>query len=477
MNSTTADLEALFNCLVDGLASEEDERRLSELLRGDPEARRAYREFMSLHSALHWDYVAAAVSEPSCEPLAVRPRAPGRLRVTAHMRRTTIAAFVAGLIVASITALAVLRPFASTDKPSTVGEARDTTTGNRRASQADSIAALLVDEVGAEFAPGRSPDGVRFGPGEYELLAGIVHLRFTQGADVVLAGPARLDVKGAQRVRLGYGKVRVTAPPTAKGFTIETRNANYIDLGTEFGLRVDPRGGASDLYVFDGQVNVADPQSGKVLSEVAEGQTSRYVDGSVGVAPELNEKDFPTSGAIGYQRWRRHAEDLTQDPGLAAFFPFQKTPDESVLANRVGVDAMGDGRIEGARWMTGRWPGKDALLFDRDTDFVELEIAGEFQEMTIAVWLKVDRLDFGLNAILNSDGYDLGDIHFQLTRQGYPRGGVAVDGRFEDKVVGNSAPLGRWTHVASVLPTRTRSQQIFVNGVLTRERRYYIVDL
>jgi hypothetical protein len=203
-----------------------------------------------------------------------------------------------------------------------------------------------------------------------------------------------------------------------------------------------------------------------------DGQSSRYLNGTLAVAPKLNENDFPTPGAIGYQRWQQYAEKLRQDPGLLAFFPFEKTSDESVLANGVGEDAMGDGRIVGARWTTGRWPGKDALLLDRDSDFVEIDIPGEHQELTIAVWLKIDRLDFGLNAILNSNGYDLGDVHFQLTRQGYPRGGVVIKGRYEEKVMDNSVPLGRWAHVVSVLSSRSRSQQIYINGVLARERQW-----
>jgi hypothetical protein len=299
-----------------------------------------------------------------------------------------------------------------------------------------------------------------------------MHLRFAQGADVVLASPARLEVTDAQHIRLAYGKVRVTAPPTAKGFTVATRDADYIDLGTEFGLRVDRRSGASDLYVFDGQVNVADPQSGKILSEVTEGESSRNVDGVIGAAPQLQENEFPTSGLIGFQRWQQYEQELRQDKSLLAFFPFRKAADESVLVNGLGEDAMADGRIRGARWTSGRWPGKDALLFDRDTDFVEIDIPGEHQELTIAAWVKVDRLDHVFNAILNSDGYDLGDIHLQLTRQGIPRGGVAVEGSFEETIVGNSVPLGRWTHIVSVLSAPTRSHQIYVNGVLARERRW-----
>ena len=150
-----ADLEGLFNRLADGLASEADERTLAELLRVSAEARRAYREFMALHSALHWDYVAAAGPELLPPPAAPTPR-PGWL-----------AAFGAGVLLAGAAAVALflLRPVppaapeqsASPPKPD--------------APKADAIAALLVDGVGAEFAPGRAPDGVRFGPGEYENRA------------------------------------------------------------------------------------------------------------------------------------------------------------------------------------------------------------------------------------------------------------------------------------------------------------------
>ncbi len=135
----------------------------------------------------------------------------------------------------------------------------------------------------------------------------------------------------------------------------------------------------------------------------------------------------------------------------------------------MGVD---NGRIVGARWTTGRWPGKEALLFDRDTDYVQLEIPGTYRELSIAVWLKVDRFDFPLNTILNSDGYDLGDIHFQLTRQGYPRGGVVVEGPFEEKILEHSVSPGEWVHVASVLETKTRTQKIYVDGVLARQRKW-----
>ena len=58
------ELDRLLNELVDGTLSEVDEQRLAEILRADALARGQYRQFMALHADLHWDYAAAAVSQP-----------------------------------------------------------------------------------------------------------------------------------------------------------------------------------------------------------------------------------------------------------------------------------------------------------------------------------------------------------------------------------------------------------------------------
>lgn len=72
MNSDdSAELEALLNRLVDAEAPcEADVARLAELLRDNAAARRRYRHFMALHSALTWDYAAAAreASAASVQP-------------------------------------------------------------------------------------------------------------------------------------------------------------------------------------------------------------------------------------------------------------------------------------------------------------------------------------------------------------------------------------------------------------------------
>ncbi len=330
------------------------------------------------------------------------------------------------------------------------------------------ITALLVDEADASFASDRDPAEVKFGPGTYELQSGAIHLRFANGADMVLAAPAKLDIRDAFHTRLHYGKVRAMVPSTAHGFTIAAHDVDYEDIGTEFGLSVDPSTGNSDLHVFDGQVNVRRGDSSELLSSVLQGHSVRYVDGQATATQDIQPDEYLTPGAIGFLRWKTWKQELLKDPSLIGYFPFAEQDDISILANLKTDSGVTDGNISGARWVSGRWPGKRALLFDRDSDFVELTIPGEHQELTIAVWLQMDRFDNALNAIFNSNDWDDGDIHFQLTRQGLPYGdvngsSVALSNR---TWLGNPIPTAKWTHVVSVMSENERACRLYINGRL-----------
>ena len=198
----------------------------------------------------------------------------------------------------------------------------------------ENVAAILIDEAGAVFSQGKGPQGARFEAGEYDLLSGIVHLRFARGAELVLNGPAHWTVKDEMHAFVKHGKMRAIVPPSAKGFTISTPSAEYIDLGTEFGLDVDRNNGSSDLFVFDGQVNVTDKATNEVVEEVFEGASTRYVAGVAKTAPAFHSRNFTTPNQIGLIRWHEYARKMLHSPGLIAFFPFHRTLDDSERSNR-----------------------------------------------------------------------------------------------------------------------------------------------
>jgi hypothetical protein len=333
------------------------------------------------------------------------------------------------------------------------------------AGTAAGVTAMLVDEAGAVFAQPRQAGEVRFVPGAYELKSGTVHLRFVNGTDLVVEGPARFQIRDAFRTDLFSGRVRAIVPPTAHGFTVVTREVAYEDVGTEFGLSVDGTTGESQMHVFDGQVNLrSGDASGALLRSAFVGDSVGYREGRIEEVSDMDVGEFPSPGDIGHLRWAALRKERLADPGLIAWFPFERGGNASQLVNAARDHGVPDGRIAGARWATGRWPGKQALWFDRESDFVEIEIPGEFTELTVAVWLKVDRFEHEMNAIFNSNGSDAGGLHFQLNRLGLPRGGLLGVYRPVQRWVGHPVPMGKWVHVVSVLSLLQRRHVIFVNG-------------
>ena len=332
--------------------------------------------------------------------------------------------------------------------------------------------ARLVNEAGAVFANHRSPGDPGFNPGTYELKEGMVHLRFSSGADLVIEAPARFEIVDAMRTRIHWGQLRSIVPPTAKGFTIATDGVDFEDIGTEFGLRVERGTGASAMHVFEGQVNVRKEGSGALLESVEGGASVAYRRGVSEPLGDLRPGEFIAPGSIGFQRWKSEGEASLSDPGLIAFFPFARDAQQpGVLRNIARAGGIASGTIHGAHWVSGRWPGKDALLFDRLSDFAEIEIPGGFTELTIAVWVSIDRLDHTFNALFDSNGWEKGDLHLQVQRSGFPyvdiRDGVVHGG---GKGFGTGVPLGQWCHIAAVISPIAQTATVYVNGRLTYER-------
>lgn len=139
------------------------------------------------------------------------------------------------------------------------------------------------------IGPFRGDDGalVRVGHG-LEISAGLVRVRFENGASVTLEGPARCRIEGAGRVRLTSGRLLAHVPSSAIGFTVQTPVAQAIDLGTQFGVVVGSDG-APEFHVLEGTIRA---QNDRLPPELLTAdQASRYaVDGKTRQSiPAANE--------------------------------------------------------------------------------------------------------------------------------------------------------------------------------------------
>lgn len=133
-----------------------------------------------------------------------------------------------------------------------------------------------------------------------QLSSGFLRLVFDDGVEVTLQGPAQYEVLGLGKTRLTAGLLTATVPPGAEGFTVDTPEAEIVDLGTSFGINLQ-EDGISQVSVFDGEVEVTatnDPDT-RLLKE---GESIRVNAGknieSVEFDPKPFEKVWPISSGI-----------------------------------------------------------------------------------------------------------------------------------------------------------------------------------
>ena len=105
-------------------------------------------------------------------------------------------------------------------------------------SPAGDHVATLQSTAGATWWGTELPttSGSRLVPGTLRLHSGVVEIEFDDGANVVLQGPATLEIQSRDGGFLHCGKLLARVPPSAVGVTIKTPTALVVDLGTEFGI-------------------------------------------------------------------------------------------------------------------------------------------------------------------------------------------------------------------------------------------------
>jgi ferric-dicitrate binding protein FerR (iron transport regulator) len=273
--TTERDIRGLINGYLDDELTEGEHRELNAWLQADSEHAARFARAVMLHDRLQWEFRTAADRVSPAEPPAVPDIARAR-RPHVRVSRRSVAAMVAASL---LVALGLFSWWYRSGVPRTVRSV---------AQNSFATVASLVDVQWGEGAVLRR--GERIGTQVISLRSGAVRLQFDDGVEVTLQGPARYELMGAAATRLTSGLLTAAVPPAAKGFRIETPSAEVVDLGTAFGVQLDDDG-ASRVSVFDGEVEVALPESGE-RQRVSEGEAVRVENGRNIAAVAFDAGDF-----------------------------------------------------------------------------------------------------------------------------------------------------------------------------------------
>ena len=471
------DIVPLLGELVDGTLKADELEVLRARLAEDPQALAVYLKWMHLHALLSLDlqHSTGVSFTPPIDGGRANRRVSSR-RQFSHGRRWWIGAAVAA-IAASILFVVALLPgdqsaqtaatYATHPRPEAAVDPMDEF--NRLSADSIAVLANVADAIGPGVADLTVGSPIR--PGRFVIESGLVQLEFLSGANVVIEGPAELDLRSTKMIVCHRGKLRVRVPEQAKGFSVDTPHYRAVDLGTEFGVSVED-GDATEVHVFQGEVEVFDfnkaehdfsnraPETlriGNGLRTSGDGREDRTTaDSGKFVDIDRMMQILSQEGQKRYLAWQAQSKNWQTDPHVLLYYGMDgHKPSARVLQNSSASKLDGlYGAIVGCRWTEGRWPGKAALEFKGPEDRVRMNIPGEYRSITLSCWIRIDGFDRRLGSIFLTDGHDLGEAHWQFTNNGQLLLGVKADPQQSQEYLSESVlkptDLGRWMHLACV---------------------------
>jgi ferric-dicitrate binding protein FerR (iron transport regulator) len=229
------ELEALIGRYLDSVATAAEAAALSRELETSREARQVYLRFARLHASLTAEGC-APVAAPAPKSVCVQP---WRRWIGVHP--------LAAAVVFAMLALGIAGGWLSWQR---MGEADAAAAPVAEFGALQDCRWVLTAEESVQ--PG---DPIRAGR-RLDLASGSAAVRFASGAVATLLGPCIFEITSDNSGFLTLGQVKViAATPESKGFTVQTRTARVVDVGTEF-VAAAAADGQSRVDVTSGEVYV-----------------------------------------------------------------------------------------------------------------------------------------------------------------------------------------------------------------------------
>jgi hypothetical protein len=410
------ELRPLCEAAIEQRLSAEQRARLEELVLGSLEARRLYVEYLHQHASLRW-----SVAEPqflaTSLPRSPSPAGPAPATILAparfHFRFRPAGAFAA-VAAAALVALGI-------------GLGLRWTQVDRDRPPAPF--ARLAEVKACKWDGGSLPTevGARLGTGRLRLAEGLARIVFDHGAEVLLEGPADLELLSGRRCVLHDGRLVGKVPERAIGFEVETPTAVLKDLGTEFAVNVrDPA--TSEVQVFDGLVDVRHRSSGRT-THMTEGTSLRFGIGTDAVAgfdplaeapeSEAAAEPAPADGAAGRVVHLTTAQGRGKDAYVQPKYPSEHHSDVLLL---VKYSASNNPNYERKAYL-----GMD-LTPVAGLKVAEARLSLTFAPTGMGYASEVPDATFALYGLTDEslDGWDEGTIRWQNAPANRP-GGAELD--------------------------------------------------
>ena len=485
------ELEELLSKLFDGIANNEDTKRIEELLSGDPEACEFYIDYSELCAQMEFELSAKtpldideqSISAQISKSTALFYQGQTTKQILTPSWRPMPLLAVAAVIILFIGTLSLIINKRLLMSPQSV-EAKNSSQLIENVTHEG--VAVLMESVSASFVDNgfqpSSTNGILY-PGEILLESGIVAIEFYSGARVILEGPAIFELTSENSAILREGRIRALVPPQACGFSVSTRQIEVVDLGTEFGMNIEEDGHLTEVHCFNGLVDVYEnnlSQKGEVLRSLETGEAIRIQSTKIQRMSansmafiSYNElaQSFLENSTLRHEEWRSVIEEIRANEDILALYTFEdQGPRERSLVNQVSFqNHFSHGAIVGCRWTNGRWPSKGGLEFKSPSDRVHFQSNDPYQTITLSAWARLDSTPKRTMCLLSSSENASNSLSWHINGSGNlvlslrnDNGKVAQ--KFSSPPIVNRNMLGKWQHFTTVFNSIDKTVTHYLNA-------------
>jgi hypothetical protein len=439
------ELNDLCNALVDETINEKQKSRLSRWLSSSADARRFYVRAMGLSASL-FSYAAEMQSQELERPEPKNVVRMGWLWKFGSLAVAASIVFALFYVKSAFRDADIFQTKAVTPAAAEVPEYVAQLTGLKECQ-------WVATSVSAQ------PGGRLYKGQKLELAKGFAEITFDSGAQVVLQGPASLNVESAWAATLNHGALNASIPPEAMGFSISNPTVEVVDMGTEFTMFADASGAATEVLVLKGEVE-AQPEPAQqqpIVMREREGRCftrsgiSNVSDSDQKIAqlarPVPLDHFIPPTDCLHWSFNENNGAVFAADDSGAPFAAANFYLKDAASADAIAA-SHGSGRVQHAIVFDGHVYARAAL-----------PDISENTPHTVAFWVKVPKDATLANAYamvawgVNSKNFGSHPVHIGWNRnpnQG-PVGVLRSD--YGGGYALGSTPLrdGHWHHIAVVL--------------------------
>lgn len=235
-------------------------------------------------------------------------------------------------------------------------------------AETEPVYARLVDAHQARWlgGTGPKPGSDVFPAGLHRLQQGYIRLGYDNGTEVIVQGPATIQIDADNRLNLTDGIASAYVPQAGHGFIIATPAGDIIDVGTEFGVHV--------VNPFNTEVHVL---TGEVYTIVAGNEQARPLLAGQSLNLDRSESSFNAIAFRGekfLRDWERAGEGVTVDDSCRYLFnppvslelnQLEHSDEVYLLRERAGLILQEDLAVN-ARYT----PGQRTSDFGPSTDII-----------------------------------------------------------------------------------------------------------